>query len=211
MPVVALGGSRGGRKRRRQHVRPRYTRGAVAPGVESHDTQERKGSRRNQGELRLAHTRHWRSLGHGRKPRRRSCRGRGEESDGTCEAPDKADCGRPGGDGGKVAGRGEGLAANDVPGTVPDRRLTSVANHGYRNWMGCPSPEPRCRRLSTRAGCGKDARPESVRGSPRPYRDQGFIGCAGDPSVYGDRNSGIGGHFTPVFAKLRLLKHTAKA
>ena len=71
--------------------------------------------------------------GHGRKPRRRSCRGRGEGSDGqhsTCEAPNKAGLAGHGGGGGKAAGRGELVTTNDAPGTVLDKRLTSAVITG---------------------------------------------------------------------------------
>jgi hypothetical protein len=104
---------------------------------------------------------------HGRKPKGRSCRGRGEGSDGLIvpvKRRTKPAAAGGGGGGGKGAGRGELMAANDVPGTAPDHTSLMRCHHRYRKCMGRPSPELRCRRLSTRAGCGKDACPDPCGG-----------------------------------------------
>jgi hypothetical protein len=157
-------GSRDGRKRRKQHERTRYARGVVPPG--SRATSRTKGSRRKLGDL-VSPAIAIGGPGRRQEAERRSCRGRGEESDGlivpvkrrTTPAP----AGRGGG-GGKGAGRGELMAANDVPGTAPDHTSLMRCHHRYRNCMGRPSPERRCRRLSTRAGCGQDACPDPCGG-----------------------------------------------
>src|SRR5262252_2969777 len=84
------------------------TRGADAPPG-SMATSRTKGSRRKLGDL-VAPAIAKAVPGHGRKPRRRSCRGSGEGSDdlhSTCEAPNKAGCPGGGGCGGK-AGRSWG-------------------------------------------------------------------------------------------------------
>jgi hypothetical protein len=105
--------------------------------------------------------------GHGRKPRRRSCRGRGEGSDGLIvpvKRRTKPVAAGGGGGGVKGAGRGELMAANDVPGAVSDHASAMRCHHRCRNCMGRPSPERWRRRLSTRAGCGKDACPDPCGG-----------------------------------------------
>jgi len=157
-------GSRGGRKRRRQHVRTRYARGVVRPG--SRATSGTKGSRRNLGDLVSPAI-----AAGGPGPRQEAQkaklpgkrRGVGRPHS-TCEAPNKAGCAGGGGSGGK-AGRSRGVdGSNRRPGHSTGPTSPMRCHHRCRNWMGRPSPERRCRRLSTRAGCGKDARPDPCGG-----------------------------------------------
>jgi hypothetical protein len=118
-------------------------RGADAlPGSET--TSRRNGLRWNLGDLvspAIADA----VPGHGRKPRRRSCRGRGEESDG-CVLPVKRRTMlilvSDGGGGGKAAGRGELGTTNDVLDTAPDKRLTCVASRGAGAEWGRLNPPP---------------------------------------------------------------------
>jgi hypothetical protein len=105
--------------------------------------------------------------GHGRKPKKaklpRKRRGVGRPHS-TRETPNKAGCNwwrRWWREGGRSRGVGDDKRrpGHSTGPTSPMRR-----HHRCRNWMGRPSPERRCRGLSTRAGCGKDARPDPCGG-----------------------------------------------
>lgn len=100
-------------------------RGTVAlPGSKA--TSRTKGSRRNLGDL-VPPVAAIAATGHNRKPRRRSCWGRHEESDGSIvlwRHPNKTARSGGGGCGGKGPGREEKATPKHIPDTAPEPCVT---------------------------------------------------------------------------------------
>ena len=129
-----------------------------------------KGSRRNLGDLSSPATAQA-ITGRDGKSRRRSRRGRGEESDG-CIVPTKPRTkltGVSGGDGGgKAADRRKGEPATRAPGSVPE-----LACHRSGEPTDRRRPHPRSRPTFDRSPVRESRTPGSVRGdrgNPVPYR-----------------------------------------
>jgi len=134
--------------------------------------------------------------GHGRKPKRRSCRGRGEESDGlivpvkrrTKPAAPVAEVVE-----GRRAGRGELMAATDVPGTVPDQRLRCAVITGAGTGWAAQAPnagaddsrqEPDAVKTHVRIRAGGAGQLASL---PRPGVTRGRLGRSTGTAAPGSR------------------------
>jgi hypothetical protein len=160
-------------------------RGPVAlPGSETRS--RTKGTRRNLGDL-ISPMAARSAVGHDGKSRRRSRRGRGEESD-DCIVPGKPRT-KPisrigGGDGGgKAVGRrkGEQRRTHRTQGRI--LREPEAARLRIEARMGRPSPDLRSRSTSGRSPV-RESRPlgseRGDRGNPAPYRDRRRPGRSAD-------------------------------
>ena len=157
-------------------------RGADAPPG-SKATSRTKGSCRNLGYLVLPVIA-VAVAGHAGKSRRRSRRGRDEESDAlhsTDEAPEQSRDG-PGiqgvGGGGRRGGKGarseEERTATHAPGSVPEEACHRSGPRTDRGDGPCQRPHPRSRPTFGRSPVRASRTPGSVRGAVsnhRPYRD----------------------------------------
>jgi len=120
--------------------------------------------------------------GHDGKPRRRSCRGRGEESDG-CVVPVKPRTKpttnrwrRWWREGGRPEGR---RAATHAPDSVPDTVCHRSCEPADWGCMGRQSPEPQSRWTFGRSPVRGSRTPGSARGgrgNPVPYRYRASLG-----------------------------------
>src|SRR3954469_635369 len=134
-------------------------RGPVAlPGSEA--TSRKKGTRRNLGDL------VWPAVacaipGRDRKPRRRSCRGTGEESDGSIvlEKPSNKAVRSGGGEGGgKGPSRRKRSMLKHAPDTAPASAVTRGADPRIEPKWAFQAPNVDHVRPPTRARCGQAAR-----------------------------------------------------
>ena len=146
---------------------------AALPGSET--SSRTKGTRRNLGDLISPETA-LAITGRDGKPRRRSRRGRGEESDG-CIVPVKPRTKpttnrwrRWWREGGRPKGR---RAATHAPDSVPDAACNRSCEPADWGCMGRQSPEPQSRSTFGRSPVRESRTPGSARGgrgNPVPYR-----------------------------------------